>query len=195
MTLSATVALFYFSCLEIECTLRHSASLSRLAERYFLLSPRLMYLMEIVWQWQLWSPEFHTVCLCRRDAFRLTDADILALVLCHKGQDLQHDITDECAEEVFSVAGIEQGHIQHHNIDLFLFRQNAPLFLYLFIVPAEAVDALDVEQIAFFQLSEQFLVGRTVEILSRLLINIQIPLGNLPLFQCRKLSRRVLVTG
>ena len=47
--------------------------------------------------------------------------------------------------------------IHHHNVNAYLLGQNPPLFQNLPIVPAQTVDALDIEQVVFFQLPQQFL--------------------------------------
>ncbi len=50
--------------------------------------------------------------------------------------------------------------IQHHNVDALLLGQHPPLVLNLLIVAPQTVDALDVEQIVFFQFSQEFLAHR-----------------------------------
>lgn len=79
-------------------------------------------------------------CLCRRDALRLTLADIVTLVLCLKEQRLQDNTTEEGSHQVLAPAGI-----QHCNVDLLLLGENPSLILDLLIVPSQPVDALTVE--------------------------------------------------
>ena len=71
--------------------------------------------------------KFDAPRLCGGDALCLTLADIFPLCLGHIGEELQNNVRNEGADEVVFPAGIQQGHIQHHNVDLFLFRQKAPL--------------------------------------------------------------------
>ena len=54
--------------------------------------------------------------LGRSNPLGLAFADTLPLILCHKGQDLEHEIRDEGPHEVLAVAGIQQGHV--HNADV-----------------------------------------------------------------------------
>ena len=44
--------------------------------------------------------------LGRSNPLGLAFADTLPLILCHKGQDLEHEIRDEGPHEVLAVAGI-----------------------------------------------------------------------------------------
>ena len=122
-------------------------------------------------------------------------ADVGALIFRHKGKYLQHDVAEKGAHQIFAPAGIQQRHIQHYDVDAFLFRQYPPLLQNLPIVPAQTVDALDVEQIVFFQFPHQPLVLRTVEVLAGLLVHKDVFLRDLQFSQCNQLSVLVLVTG
>lgn len=86
------------------------------------------------------SAEPNSLGFCRRDALRLTLADIVTLVLCLKGQRLQDNTTEEGSHQVLAPAGI-----QHRNVDLLLLGENPSLILDLLIVPSQPVDALTVE--------------------------------------------------
>ena len=63
------------------------------------------------------------------------------------------------------------------------------------IVPPKTVDALDIEQIVFFQLPQQFFVLRTVKILAGLLIDIDTLLRNACLPEGDDLTGFVLLSG
>lgn len=54
--------------------------------------------------------------------------DVGALVLRHKGEHLQHDVTQESAHQVFAAPGIQQRHIQHHDVSAFCLCEQPPLF-------------------------------------------------------------------
>ena len=79
--------------------------------------------------------------LCRSDALRLPLMDVFPLILRHKGKNLQNEICDKRAHQVFAVPGIQKRHINNADIRAFFPGQNAPLLLYFRIVPAQAVDA------------------------------------------------------
>ena len=49
--------------------------------------------------------------------------------------------------KILAPPGVQQGHVQHHNVDLFLLGENPPLILNFLIISPQPVDALDVEQI------------------------------------------------
>ena len=96
------------------------------------------------------SAEFHPVCLCRRNSLGLSLANIFALVLCNKGQHLNHNICKEGAHQIFTPPRIEQRHIYNRNIHFFLSRQIAPLTLYILIISPKAVNAEDLYPSVFY---------------------------------------------
>ena len=53
-----------------------------------------------------WSSEHHALVPCRRDALRLTLADVGALVLCDKGRRLEYDRENEHSGRGFDPAGV-----------------------------------------------------------------------------------------
>ena len=65
--------------------------------------------------------------LCRRNALQLPLPDVGALVLRHEGQHLQNDIAEKGPHKVFPPAGVQKGHVQYDDVNLFLFGQNPPL--------------------------------------------------------------------
>ena len=85
------------------------------------------------------------------DPFRLTLADIASFIFCHKREHLQYDVAEKRSHKIFASPGIQKGHIDHTDINAFFLRQDAPLFQYLCIIPAQAVDTLDIQQIVPFQ--------------------------------------------
>ena len=76
-----------------------------------------MHLIEVVWKRPGRSAKLHTASLCRCNALCLPLPDVGALVLRHKGEHLQHDVTQESAHQVFAAPGIQQRHIQHYDVD------------------------------------------------------------------------------
>lgn len=88
--------------------------------------------------------------LCRRNSLCLPLADIGALVFRYKGQHLQHNVAEESTQQILSPPGVQQGHIQHHNINAFFFGEEPPLLQNFCVVAPQTVDALDAEQIVFF---------------------------------------------
>ena len=77
------------------------------------------------------------------DAFRLALLDVFALCLRHVVQKLKNDVRNQGSGQIASLPGIQQGHIEHHNIYLLLFRKNPPLLQNFIIVSAKPVDALN----------------------------------------------------
>ena len=95
-----------------------------------------MDLVKILRQRQRRAAKLHTPRHSRRDALRLTAADILPLRLGHKGQDLQDQIGDKRPHQVASVPGIQQRHVDDTDIHPSFFGQDAPLLLDVLIVAA-----------------------------------------------------------
>ena len=133
--------------------------------------------------------------LRRRDALPLPLTDVGALVFRHEGQHLQDNIAEEGPHQVLAPAGIQERHIQHHNVNALLLGENPPLILDFFIVASQPVDALDVEQIVRLESSDQLFILRTVEILARLLVHKDVLLrdGHFP--KGDQLAVLVLVPG
>ena len=104
--------------------------------------------------------------LGRGDALGLAAADALPLALGHKGENLQHQVGDERPHQVLPLTGIQEGHIQHGDVHLLLLRQQPPLVLDFLIISSQAVDALDIEQIARPEPLYQLLILRPGEILA-----------------------------
>ncbi len=129
-----------------------------------------------------WPAEPDTSRFRRRDALRLPLPDVCPLVLRHEGEHLQDDVAEKGAHQVLAPAGVEQGHVQHHNVHALLLGENPPLFQNFAVVAPETVDALDVEQIVFFHVPHQLLVLGPLEVFSRLLVHENVPLrdGHLP---------------
>ena len=92
----------------------------------------------------------------------------------YKGQHLQHNVAEESTQQILSPPGVQQGHIQHHNINAFFFGEEPPLLQNFCVVAPQTVDALDIEQIVFFYFSEQLFILRAVKILARLFVLINI---------------------
>lgn len=123
----------------------------------------------------VWAPaEPNPPGLCRRNSLCLPLADIGALVFRYKGQHLQHNVAEESTQQILSPPGVQQGHIQHHNINAFFFGEEPPLLQNFCVVAPQTVDALDIEQIVFFYFSEQLFILRAVKILARLFVLINI---------------------
>ena len=93
--------------------------------------------------------EAHAPCLGCRDTLRLPLVDELPLRLSHITEQLQNDVGDQRPGEIPIFSGIQQGHIQHDNGRALLFGNDPPLLQNLIVISAQAVNALDVEQIVF----------------------------------------------
>ena len=106
---------------------------------------------------------------------------------------MQNNITEESPHQVLTPSSIQQGHIQHYNVNALLFGEDAPLIQNLAIVAPETVNAFDVEQIVFFQSSHQLFVLRTLKVLAALLVHEDILFRDVQLTQGDKLAIFVLV--
>ena len=115
------------------------------------------------------------------------------LVLGHEGEHLQDDVAEERPDKVFPTPGIQKGHVDYADVDTLFLCQDAPLFQYLGVVPAQAVNALDIEQITPFQLPQQLPVLRPLEVLSTLLIRIDIAILNTVFVHGNDLSVFILI--
>ena len=108
------------------------------------------------------------------DALRLPPVDGLPLRLGHEGQDLQHQVGDEGAQQVLALPRVQQRHIQHADVCAHLPGEDAPLLLQLLIAAAQPVDAQDIQQITAAQPAQQLLVLGALKVLAGLTVNIQI---------------------
>jgi hypothetical protein len=86
--------------------------------------------------------------LRRLYAFGLPFLYGVAFAVRHEGQDLQYEVREESPHEVFSVACVQQRHINHGDIHTVLFGEDAPLALDFLIITPKPVNAFNIEQIA-----------------------------------------------
>ena len=84
----------------------------------------------------------NSLCFCCCDSLRLTLPDQLSFCLRHVTQQLQNNVRDQRTNQVPSFAGVQQWHIQHHNIRVYFFCYETPLFKDLIIISPEAVYTL-----------------------------------------------------
>ncbi len=80
--------------------------------------------------------ELHPAHLGGGNPLVLAAPDVLPLVFRHKREKLQYKIGDQCTEQIAVLAGIEQRHVEHHNIYLKVMGDPAPLFQNLAVVTA-----------------------------------------------------------
>ena len=146
------VALFLSPCYQpvfpqatVEGGLRQTALFQRILKAQLPTLPCFNDFWKIVRRLHIGPSEPHAPLFRRRNAFRLPLADVGALVFRHKGQHLEHNVAEEGAHQVLAPPGIQQGHIQHYDVDAFIFRQDTPLILNFLVVASQPVDALDIE--------------------------------------------------
>ena len=152
--------------LPIERPFRHSGCFGCFAECHFFVPPGLADFVEVFREGSGRTAETDASGFSGGDALSLALADVLALGLGYEGQDLKHQVGDEGAHEVCVTAGVQKRHVDDANVYTQCFRKHAPLLLNLFLVAPQSVDAEDVEEVTPLQLSEHFLICRSVEILS-----------------------------
>ena len=100
---------------------------------------------------KLWlSAAMDAFALGGGDAFCLPLTDVVPFGLGNITEDLQDQISDEGAGQIlFPSAGVEQWHIQHDDIYSFFFGDDLPLLQDLFVISAQAVDGMQIEDICF----------------------------------------------
>ena len=132
--------------------------------------------------------------LRRRDALRLPLADIFTLHLGHIAEDLQHQVCDEGPRQVLRLLpGVQQGHIQHHNVDLLLLGDEPPLVLDLPIVAAQPVNRFDDHQVAGPELPQKPLIEGPFKVLAAELVRKNVFLRNAELLHGDELAFLALV--
>ena len=90
---------------------------------------------------------------------------VVAFNLRDIGKQLQHQIGNENAGDILvDDARVEQGHIDHDDIDRFPLRQRPPLLEDLVVIPSKPVDALDNHHVARLEPLAQLFVSGPVEI-------------------------------
>ena len=144
-------------------------------------------------QWR--TPKTHALRFRHGDALRLTLADVGTLILRNKGKHLQHNVAEERSHQVFASPGIQQRHIQHHDVDALFLCEHPPLLQNFRVVAAQTVNALDIEQIVFFHFPKQLLILRTVKIFAGLLVDEQVCLRNRHFPESDQLAILVLFSG
>ena len=106
---------------------RHPALSGRFCSADFPGFPSLIDAVEVLWQRTRRPTEADSLALCRCNALSLTLPDVGALVLRHKGKHLQNNVAHESAHQVFAAPGVQQWHIQHHNVDALCLGEQPPL--------------------------------------------------------------------
>ena len=107
---------------------------------YFSHFPPLVNVMEILVQRFGWPPKPNALDFCRRNTLCLPLPDVGALVLCHKRQHLQHNVTEEGSQQILASPCIQKRHIQHHNVNAFFLCAKAPLLQYFCVIASQKVD-------------------------------------------------------
>ena len=180
-------------CLVSQGGRRDTQNIRRLLPVQFPGLPLPVYLVED-WRQGLWRPtEPDTSGFGCGDPLGLPLTNVATLVLRYEGEHLQDDVAEERPDKVFPTPGIQKGHVDYADVDTLFLCQDAPLFQYLGVVPAQAVNALDIEQITPFQLPQQLPVLRPLEVLSTLLIRIDIAILNTVFVHGNDLSVFILI--
>lgn len=85
---------------------------------------------------------------------------------------MEHQIRDERARQFFAVPGVQKRHVNHADVYADILGQHPPLTLNLLIVPAQPVNAENIQQIARLHLLQHFFVLWPVKILPGLLVDV-----------------------
>ena len=109
---------------------------------------------------------------------------------------LQDEICNKLPDQSTGfVRRIKERHVEDADIHAFDFDEDSPLFKDILIVPAETVDALDVEQVVFFHAPNEAAVLRAVKILAGLLVHKDVCLRDAHLAHGDHLAILVLFSG
>lgn len=79
------------------------------------------------------------------DSLRLALLDVLTLTLGNETQNLQHQVCDEGAHQIFPVPSVEQRHVDNADVNADVFSQHPPLALDFLVFSAQAVNTEDIE--------------------------------------------------
>ena len=105
----------------------HSARFCGICTRHFAGAPLLVYTVEVLRQGTGRTSKADSLAFRCRNALCLPLPDVGALVLSHKGEHLQHNVTQESAHQVFATPGIQQRHIQHYDVNALCLGEQPPL--------------------------------------------------------------------
>lgn len=175
-TFLQTSLLFLFPFFHIVAERRkaHAALPGGFCSCDFFLFPEAAQFIEILRQHFRRAAEADAPFFCRSDAFCLAAPDIVPFILRHEGQYLEDDVAEEGTEQVFAPPCVEKGHVDHHDVDAFSLCQHLPLLEDVSVIPAEPVDALDIEQVPFAELPHHSLVLGTAEIFAGLFVHVHL---------------------
>ena len=106
----------------------HSARFSGICTRHFAGAPLLVYTVEVFRQGTGRTSKADSLAFRCRNAFRLPLPDVGTLILGYKRKHLQNDVAQKSAHQVFATPGVQQRHIQHHNVCALCLGEQPPLF-------------------------------------------------------------------
>ena len=152
-----------FAQAAVECRLAHAVLPENFVKRHFFSLPLCYELVKVRRSFFCRSSESHTTLFCRRDSLRLPLTNRCTLVFRDERKQLQHEVADECSEQVFIPSCVEQRHINHNNIHFFLLCDDPPLVLNFLIIPSKAVDAFDNQCITWAQPFDEFFCNLVVQ--------------------------------
>ena len=173
---------------------RHVAEAQSLREAD-LLFPEVVYdLEELFAVYRIRASEPDAFFLCCRDPFGLARPYVLPLVFRHEGEHLQHDIGDKLSDERIRFgARIEDGHIEHEDICLYLVCDAVPFVDDHFIVAPQAVDGFYNEQIAAFEPLHKPQIVCAVEVFTAFLVAVDVVSLYSEIGECLELAGKILV--
>lgn len=129
----------------VESGFPHAATFNGIFRLYFSSIPSFDNLSKVLWRCFGRTSKMHTSRFCGGNALCLALFYVLSLGLSYEAEDLENEISDEGAHEVFPVPGVQQWHVDHADVNAYVLRENAPLALNLLVVASQPVDAEDVQ--------------------------------------------------
>jgi len=162
---------------------------------YFFVHPAVDELIEVIRHDLAGPSENHTSRFGRTNTLGLTSPYRIAFALRDERQYLKCDIRDKGYDEVFTLACIEERHIEDADVNLEVFGEVAPLVLNLLVVTAETINAFDINKVALLQPANKPLVRGTFEILAGLFVDVNHFARNTELREREYLPRFILICG
>ena len=101
--------------------------------------------------------------------------DIHTLIFRNKAEQLQYDIPNQSANQIFFLISVKKRHIQNFDIHFFVLGYVFPFLQNLIVVSAKTIDTFYDKQIPLFQfLIDKLMIRRPIEIFTTQFIHINI---------------------
>jgi hypothetical protein len=120
---------------------------------------------------------------------------VLPFVFRDKRQNLKNNVTEESPDKILAAACVKQRHVDDADIYALFFGQETPLLKNFGVVPAQAVDTLNIEKVVLFEFADKLFIFWPVEVFAALFIYIEVSFGNSIIIHGNQLPVLMLVLG